>query len=63
MTKKVVIVISLVEESVEKANEEIEKDILEELSEDLPRIPWFKSAEKVTVMNDQKEITERQTFS
>jgi len=51
MTKKAVIVISLVKESVEKANEEIEKDILEELSEDLPKIPWFKNAEKVTVTN------------
>ena len=49
MTKKAVISISLVEGSVERANEEIEKDILEELSEDLPSIPWFKSAEKVTV--------------
>ena len=49
MTKKVVIVISLVEESIEKSNKEIEKDILEELSEDLPRIPWFKSVERVTV--------------
>lgn len=46
MTKKAVIVISLVEESVEKVNEEIEKDILEELSKDLSSIPWFKNAEK-----------------
>ena len=36
MTKKAVIMISLVEESVEKANEEIEKDISEELSEGFP---------------------------
>jgi len=49
MTKKVVIVISLVEESIEKSNNEIEKDILEELSKDLPGIPWFKSVERVTV--------------
>jgi hypothetical protein len=49
MPKKAVIMISLVEESVKKANEEIEKDILEELSKDLPSIPWFKNAEKVTV--------------
>jgi len=49
MTKKAMIVVSLVEESIEKANEEIEKEILEELSKDLPKIPWFKTVEKVTV--------------
>ena len=51
MTKKVVIVISLVEESIQKSNKEIEKDVLEELSKDVPRIPWFKKVERVTVMN------------
>ena len=49
MTKRAVIVISLVEESVGKANEDIERDISEELSRGLPRIPWFKNVEKVTV--------------
>jgi len=49
MTKKAVIVISLVEESIEKANKDIEKEILEELSKGLPKIPWFKSVERVTV--------------
>ena len=49
MIKKAVIVISLVEESIEKANEKIEKDILEELSKDFPMIPWFRNVEKVTV--------------
>ena len=49
MSKKAVIVISLVDESVEKANEEIEKEIFKELSENPSKIPWFKSAEKVEV--------------
>ena len=49
MTKKAVIMISLVEESVEKANEEIEEDILEELSEGFLKITWSKDVEKVTV--------------
>ena len=49
MTKKAVIVISLVEESIEKANEEIEKDISKELSKDFPMIPWFRNVEKATV--------------
>jgi len=51
-TKKVVIVINLVEESIEKANEEIEKEILQELTEDMPIIPWLESVEKVTVIEE-----------
>jgi len=49
MDKKAVIVISLVEESAEKANKEIEKEITEELSKHPPMIPWLKKDEKVTV--------------
>jgi len=49
MGKKAVIVFSLVEESVEKADEEIEKEIFEELSECPAKIPWMKNVEKVTV--------------
>lgn len=49
MSKKVIIVICLVEESAEKSNEEIEKEILEELSKHPPVIPWLKKVEKVTV--------------
>jgi hypothetical protein len=51
-TKKVVIIINLVEESVEKANEEIEKEILQELTDDMPIIPWLQSVEKVTVIEE-----------
>ena len=49
--KKAVIVIRLVNESIDKANEKIKKDILEGLSAK-PRIPWFKSVEKVTVVEE-----------
>ena len=49
MDKKAFIIISLVEECAEKANDEIEREIFEELSEDLPKIPWLKRVEKVTV--------------
>ena len=52
MGKKVVIVIRLVEESVEETNEQIEKGILEELSTGESKIPWFKSVEKVTVKEE-----------
>ena len=47
--KKAVIVIHLVGESIEESNEEIEKEISEELSKGMPKIPWFKKVEKVTV--------------
>ena len=49
MGKKAVIVISLVEESAEKANEENEKDIFDELSKHPLMIPWLKKVEKVMV--------------
>jgi len=49
MNKKAIIEISLVEESTEKANEEIEKEIMAELSKYPPVIPWLKKVEKVTV--------------
>jgi len=52
LTKKAVIVIRLVDESVEKVNEEIEREILHELSTGMPKIPWFKSLEKVTVTDE-----------
>jgi hypothetical protein len=47
--KKAVIVVHLVEESAEEPNKQIEKEISEELSKSLPKIPWFKEVEKVTV--------------
>jgi len=49
MVKKAVIVISLVEESAEKPNLEIEKEIMKELSKEPARIPWLKKVEKITV--------------
>ena len=49
MVKKAVIVISLVEESTEKANEEIEREIFEELSVRPAKIPWMREVESVTV--------------
>jgi len=49
-TKKVMIVISLVEEAQEEANETIEKEIFQELSKDIPKIPWCKKVEKVEVV-------------
>jgi len=52
MIKKAVIVISLVEESSEKTNEEIEKEIFKELSARPTKIPWMKNVEKVSVTDE-----------
>ena len=49
MAQKVVIKLSLVEESEDVSNGIIEKDILKELSNGAPIIPWCKEIEKVTV--------------
>jgi len=49
-TKKAIIVISLVEEAQKEANETIEKEIFQELSEEIPKIPWCKKVEKVEVV-------------
>jgi len=49
MVKKAILLVRLVEESVERTNEEIEREIFEELSEGLPKIPWFEKVEKVAV--------------
>ncbi len=50
--KKVIIIINLVEESIEKPNDEIEKEILHELTDDMPIIPWLESVEKVSVVEE-----------
>jgi hypothetical protein len=49
MVKRVIIEFSLVEESAEKTNKEIEYEILAHLREDETGIPWVKQVEKVTV--------------
>ncbi|MDI6806086.1 MAG: hypothetical protein QMD20_05430 [Candidatus Bathyarchaeia archaeon] len=38
------------EESREKSNEELEKEIFETLQKNLPMIPWFARVEKVKVI-------------
>jgi len=48
-TKKAFITIRLVEESEKKSNKEIEKEIFENLSKRMPKIPWLSEVEKVTV--------------
>ncbi len=52
MVKKAVIVITLVEESALTRNKQIEQDIINELSYEPARIPWLKTVEKVTVVEE-----------
>ena len=49
MTKKATIIITLVKESQEEPNEEIEKEIHAALTEMPTKIPWMKKVEKVKV--------------
>lgn len=48
--KRAIIEIRLVDEAEEKPSRDIEEEIWLELSKGEPRIPWFGSVEKVTVM-------------
>jgi hypothetical protein len=50
MVKRAIIELFLVEESAAKTNEEIEKEILDDLCEGRAVIPWCKKVEKVTVI-------------
>jgi hypothetical protein len=49
LTKRAIIVVSLVKESEEEKNKELEKQILVGLSEHPPTIPWLEDVEKVKV--------------
>jgi hypothetical protein len=49
MSKKVMIVVSLVEESAEVSNEEIEKEIYKELQKSPLVIPWVQKVLMVKV--------------
>jgi hypothetical protein len=49
MAKKATIVIRLVDESEEKSNEELEREIYHQLYNYPAKIPWMKNVEKVTV--------------
>jgi hypothetical protein len=53
MVKKAIIEISLVEESKERANKEIETEIFNDLSEGRLVIPWCREVEKVSVTEAQ----------
>jgi hypothetical protein len=52
MSKKAVIVVTLVDESKEKSNKELEKEIFDELSKAPAKIPWMKQVKNVEVLED-----------
>jgi len=54
--KRAIIVINLIEESIEKTNEEIEKEILHELTNEMPIIRWVESVEKITVIEKHAQV-------
>lgn len=52
MPKKAVIILTLVDESREKSNDELEKEIFDELSRAPGKIPWMKQVKKVEIVED-----------
>jgi hypothetical protein len=49
MGLRAIIIVQLVDEAAQQSKEAIEKEILEEIIRDVPKIPWCKAVEKVTV--------------
>ncbi len=52
MTKKAKILVSLVNESTEKSNDEIAKEIFEDIQKFPQLIPWVEQVLQVTVQED-----------
>lgn len=50
--KKAIIEVQLIKEAADTPNRKLEQEILTELSDELPRIPWQGKIEKVTVLDD-----------
>ncbi|NIR87980.1 hypothetical protein GWO13_10705 [Candidatus Bathyarchaeota archaeon] len=50
MVKKAVITILLVEESRERSNEELRKEIFDALSRAPAKIPWMKNVKQVEIL-------------
>jgi hypothetical protein len=50
--KKAIIAVRLVREASEASNEKLAEEIMRELSEELPRIPWQAKVLQVAVVED-----------
>jgi len=49
--KKVIIVVRLIKEADSKSNRRIEKEIMQELAESMPKIPWQGEIQKIVVLD------------
>jgi len=52
MLKKAIIAVRLIREAAEVSNENLAEEIMRELSEGLPRIPWQEKVVQVAVVDD-----------
>ena len=50
--KKVIIVVRLIKEADEKSNKTIENEIMRDLAEGMPKIPWQGEVQKIVVLDD-----------
>ncbi|MGQ9565538.1 MAG: hypothetical protein ACUVT5_03210 [Candidatus Bathyarchaeales archaeon] len=49
--KKVIIVVRLIKEADGKSNRRIEREIMQELAEGMPKIPWQDEIQKIVVLD------------
>jgi hypothetical protein len=50
--KKAIIVVRLVREAMDASNEKLAEEILRELSDDLPRVPWQEKVVQVAIVEN-----------
>lgn len=50
--KKAIITLELIQEAGKASNQELEEEILDELTSELPRIPWQGRIIRVKVLDD-----------
>jgi hypothetical protein len=50
--KKAIIEVQLIKEAADTPNTKLEQEIMDELSDELPKIPWQGKIERVTVLDD-----------
>lgn len=50
--KKAIIEVQLIREAADTPNTKLEQEIMDELSDELPKIPWQGKIERVTVLDD-----------
>jgi len=56
MTKKAIITITLVEESREKSDKELRKEIFDELTKAPAKIPWMKDVKSIEIVGTNTRL-------